>query len=75
MEFEELKGAWTLPCTCVGVLFLVQSNPVNTDPEGAIESVLIKQVECRENVLSPGTKQTVHNNVSVLVKRVSLKRG
>ena len=39
----------------------VQSNPGNTDTEGAIESVGIKRVELRENVLkgflSPGTKQ------------------
>ena len=28
----------------------VQSNPVNTDIEGVIESVLIKRVEVRENV-------------------------
>jgi len=50
MEFKELKRAWTLPCACVGVLFLVQSHPVNTDTEGAIESVRIKQVEFIENV-------------------------
>ena len=39
----------------------VQSDPGNTDTEGAIESVGIKRVELRENVLkgflSPGTKQ------------------
>ena len=43
----------------------VQSDPGNTDTEGAIESqsVHIKRVELRENVfegsLSPGTKQLI----------------
>ena len=41
----------------------VQSNPVNTDTEGATESVRIKRLELRENArtlfLSPGTKQTI----------------
>ena len=44
MEFKELKRAWTLHCACVGVLFLVQSNPVNADTEWAIESVRINRV-------------------------------
>ena len=52
-----------------------QSNPVNMDTEGAIESVWINGV-CADNRLNleemkgflfPGTKQTVHNSeVSIL---------
>ena len=41
----------------------VQSDPGNTDTEGAIESVRIKRVELRGDVLkgslSPGTKQLI----------------
>ena len=57
---------WVLP---------VQSNPVYTDTEGAIESVRINGVsvltgwnlEKCEGFLSPGAKQTVCNNeVSIL---------
>ena len=48
----------------------MQSNPVNTDTEGAIESVRINGVSGRnlekyEGFLSPGTKQPVR------IKRVS----
>ena len=40
-----------------------QSNPANTDTEGTIESVHIKQAECRnfKGLLFLGTKQTLCN--------------
>ena len=59
--------------TCTGILnqhFRVESNPVNTDIEGTIESIesicingvsVLKRVEKYNDLLSPGTKQTVHN--------------
>ena len=61
---------------------MLQSNPVNTDTEGAMESVRIKRVEFRENVRAffpqgqskLWTKQTVCiNGVSVL-SRLNLER-
>ena len=42
----------------------VQSNAVNTETEGAIESACIKRVELEnmEEFSSPPTKKTVRNN-------------
>ena len=56
---------------------IIQSNPVNTDPKGTIESVP-RRVEFRKKFkgfLSPGTKQTVRNNEVSLLSRCPQKAG
>ena len=65
-------------------IIIIQSNLVDKDTEGAIESVRFKGVfiwsgwiwrKCK-SFPSPGTKQTVRNNeVSMLSGRVSVKWG
>ena len=51
----------------------VESNPVNTEIEGAIESFHIKQVEFRENVRAFFPQG--QSKLSAIIKRVSVGRG
>ena len=56
---------------------IIQSNPVNTDTNGTIESVP-KRVEFRKKIkgfLPPGTKQTVRNNEVSFLSRCPQKAG
>ena len=63
----------------MGTTLNIQSNPVYTDTEGAMESVRIKQVEYRKNlrafVPQGQRKQTLACNIGVRIKWVSLRRG
>ena len=66
MESDERKRVRTLPCACVGVLFLVQFFLWYIP----IESVRIKRVEFRENLSAffpqGQSKNVCNNKVSVL---------